>query len=281
MAKKNELMVAASDTQLAQLASGLPQGEGFTRILTPRFGMVSQDILKEEGVGKNKKVTLETAEGAFFTEHETDETITREDGTEAKEWQKDFLDEENPEVIILFQRKQLRYYDTGEEKYTSSPIFDRDDEQVVLFKDRKEVARGTIAELKALYPAVSKKTGKATSDLKDVAILYVLYNGELMQMNLHGTSLWSFQSYKRKVAPPTVITLLGAEHCEQGDTKWSKVTFSAKRPLSKDEADLAIEKVTEIKEAIAGEKAYFSAQNGDSKVDEQFEALTAPEKKVF
>lgn len=278
MAKKETaLMVPASQEVMAALSSEFPQEASYTRIMVPRFGMVSQDKLKEEGTGKNKKITLEVAEGTFYTDRETENTVTREDGTEGKEWQKDYLENEKPEVIILFQRKQLRYYDSGEEKYTSSPIYDRDDEEVVLFKDREEVGRGTPAELKAMYPAVDRK-GKPTSGLKEEKILYVLFEGELMQMNLKGTSLWSFQSFARKVAPPTVVTILGAEHCEQGETKWSKMTFTPKRQITAEEAELVMAKIQEIKEAIASEKAYFAQDNEvvaekkslDAKFDKEF-----------
>lgn len=274
MAKDKELMVPASQEVMASLSAEFPQEASYVRIQMPRFGMISQDKLKEEGTGKNKKITVEVAEGTFYTDRETENTVTREDGTEGKEWQKDYLDTENPEVIILFQRKQLRYYDSSEEKYTSSPIYDRDDEEVVLFKDRAEVARGTPAELKALYPGVDRK-GKAISNLKEEKILYVLFNGELMQMNLKGTSLWSFQAFARKVSPPTVITMLGAEHCEQGETKWSKTTFTPKRQITADEAETVMAKIQEIKEAIASEKAYF-AQDSEAvaekkSLDEKFD----------
>lgn len=270
---KKELMTVASETQLAQLAQEFPQEASFSRILLPRFGLLSQDKTEEVGTGRNKKINLIAAAGTFFTEKETEEVTVRDDGTEAKVWEKNYLDEEHPEVIILFQRKQLRYYDEAEEKYTSSPIFDRDDETVVLFKDRQEVARGTVAELKKLYPGVDKK-GKPISLLKDEKILYVLLDGEVYQMNLHGSSMWSFQAYARKVVPPSVVTVLGSSAEQKGDIKWNKMTFSAKRKVTGEEADEVLAKIGEIKEAIIAEKQFFAGQNGESEVDKQFDALT-------
>jgi hypothetical protein len=257
---KNELMNVASASQLAQLAQDFPQEPSFTRIMVPRIGLVSQDKTEKVGTGKTAKIEIIAQAGTFFTDKETDEEVIREDGTKAKEWKKEYLDEENPEIIVLFQRKQLRYFDESDESYTSSPIFDRDDEQVVLFKDRKEVARGTPTELKALYPSVDSN-GKPISKLKDEKILYVLYANDLYQMNLHGSSMWSFTSYARKVVPPTVITILGSEAMEKGSIAWNKMTFEAKRQLTSDEAELAMTKIQEIKDAINSEKQFFGAQN--------------------
>jgi hypothetical protein len=260
-----EIMNVASDEQLAVLAQAFPQEPSFTRILAPRFGMASQDQTEEVGKGKEKKINVIAAAGTFYTERESDEVVVGEDGSEKKVWRKEWLDNEHPEVIILYQRKQLRYYDEGEQKYVSSPIFDTDDEQVVLFKDRKEVARGTVSELKALYPGVDKK-GKAVSKLKDEKVLYVLMDGELYQMNLHGSSLWSFSAYARKVAPPTVVTMLGSEHNENGQVSWEKMTFAPKRPITKAEADEVIAKITDIREAIASEKAFFKQDDAPTVV---------------
>lgn len=259
MAKK-ELMTVASDAQLAELSADFPMEASYTRMMLPRFGMASQDRTEEEGTGRNKTIKIVAAAGTFFIEKESEDTVTREDGTEGKVWNTDYLDEENPEIIILFQRKQLRYYDEEDKKYTSSPVFDSNNETVVLFRDRKEFARGTVEELKAMFPGKDKK-GKDISLLKDEKILYVLVNGDLHQLNLHGSSMWAFTKYAGKVVPPSVVTILGSEAKENGAVAWNQMTFTAKRKLTSEEAEMAIAKLSEIKRAIAGEKEFFAGKS--------------------
>lgn len=274
--KKGELMTVASDQQLAELGADFQQEPSFTRMLLPRFGMLSQDKTEEVGTGRTKKINLLAAAGTFYFERETEEVAIREDGSESKVWEKEWIEDERPEIVILYKRRQLRYYDEAEEKYTSSPVFDRDDEVVVLFKDRAEVARGMVAELKALYPGVDKK-GKPISLLKDELILYVLVDGEMHQLNLHGSSMWSFQAFARKIKPTTVVTVLGSTSEKKGDIAWNKMSFTAKRVLTAAEAEVSIAKIAEIKEAISGEKEFFAgqAEGGASKLDKEFDALTA------
>lgn len=283
MAKKETaLMVQASETQLAELAQAFPQEASFTRIQVPRLGMLATDKTQTDKVNGKKVINVIASAGTFFIEKESDEEVTREDGTKGKEWTKDYLDEENPEVIIVFQRKQLRYYDNKEEKFTSSPIFDRDDEIVPLFKDRKKVASGTVAELKALYPGFTK-AGKPTSLLKEEKILYVIKDGELFQMNIGGSHLWSFQSYCKKVAPPTVVTMLGSTEEVKGDNEWNKMSFEPVRLINMGEYELVKEKLAEIISAIQSEKDYFSSQNSEAaQVEKEMDAVVAqPEQKAF
>jgi hypothetical protein len=276
MAAKKELMNVASDEQLAALAQELPQEPSFKRVMLPRFGLQSQTKTEEVGTGKNMKLNILARAGTFFTERETDEVTVREDGSESKVWEKtDFEDEVIPEGIIFFKRYQLRYYDEAEEKYTSSPVFDSMDEQVVLFKDRKEVARGSVSELKALYPGVSKK-GKPISKLNEEKILYVLIDDEVFQLNLHGSSMWAYDKYAARMPVAQVVTQFGSTAEEKGDIKWNKMSFTAKRKITGEEATRVLGLIAEIKSAISGEKEYFAGiENADSALDKQMDALTA------
>lgn len=267
-------MNVASEDQLSVLSQNTPLEPSFTRIMVPRFGLVSQDKTEESGTGKNKKIDVVAASGTFYIERETDELVTKEDGAQSKKWQKEYLDENNQEAIILYYRKQLRYYDEKEEKYTSSPIFDNDDEQVVLFKDRKEVARGTVAELKALYPGVDTR-GRRVSKLQDEKIMYILRDGEIYQLNLSRSNLWAFQKYASKVRVSTVVTIFGSEAKTKGTIEWSQLTYTAKRVLTSEEATMAIEKISEIKEAISSEKEFYAGNStqssqADKDFDEKF-----------
>lgn len=238
---------------LAELKASFPVEAGFTRVFLPRLGMNSQD--KFEGKGKSAKLVKEA--GQFFKEVQTDEV----DEEGKKVWNKEDLGTEI-EGIILYQRKQLRMFDEATEKYTSSPIYDSEDDVVPLFCDKKEVAKGTPAELKAMYKFLDKD-GKEKSKLEDNRILYVLMNGDVYQMNLRGSSMYSWLTYARKVSPPTVVTAFGSEAKEKGSINWNQMTFTPKRGISPEELNVVMEKVSEIKQGIEAEKNYYSKNSKD------------------
>lgn len=247
-----EIMVPASAESLAVLSEMVPQEQGFNRIMLPRLGMTSQDVT--EGKGKAMKVVQEA--GVFFTDKETDEV--NEEGK--KVWAKDYIDGKSIDAVIIYQRKQLRYYDEANETYTSSPIYDTDEETVVLFHDKKEIARGTPKDLKARPEYQFTEDGKTRSKLEENKILYVLYNDELYQMNLRGTSMYAYTNYARKTAPTVAayLTSIGNEAMEKGSISWTKMIFGIKRALTEAEVANVIEKVKEIKFAIGSEKAQYS-----------------------
>lgn len=249
MAKKNTEVAVLNNDALEALKQNFPQTSGFTRIQLPRIAFVSQD--KFEGKGKAKKVVIEA--GTFFEERETDEV--NEHGK--KVWEKTELGS-MMEGVIVYHRKQLSHYDESAEEYTSSPIFDDSNEIVPLFCNKKEIARGTTKELKAKYSYV--KEGKTLSNLKDNVILYVLKDGELFQLSIHGTSMYSFTTYARKLqgAVPAFLTEFSSEACENGSTEWNKMMFEAKRQITQSEYDEVMSSVTGIKDAIAQEKAFFA-----------------------
>lgn len=248
--KETGLSTKLSEEQMAILDSSYPVETGFNRVLLPRFGMVSQDVM--EGKGKQMKVVTEA--GTFFIEKQMDEV----DADGKKKWERAELGKET-EAIILFERKQIKFYDG--EKYTSSPIFDTNDQVLPLFRDKIEVDRGLPEELKkrAIYQGKSAK-GKDISKLEDNKILYVLYEGEVYQMNLRGTSMYSFMTYKKGVQPNKVLTRMNSEAKENGSTAWNQMTFESVRPINGKEADVVIQHLKDIKAAIDAEKAFYSSR---------------------
>ena len=276
---KKEIIAVASEEALAELSGDFPKESSFTRIVLPKFGMLSQDLTQTVGTGKAKKIELVQPAGAFYIEQKTGEKITRDDGTEVDEYAKTFLEDEAPMVHIVYSRKMLSHYDEATETYTSSPIYDEDTEIVPLFEKKQEVARGTPAQLKALprFRTLSKKTGKPTSSLRDERVLYVVYNGELMQLQLHGSSLWAFVAYAKKVSPPRVLTRLGSENKVNGSIEWSPMTFVPERQITADEAAVAIEFKNALITAIKAEKSYYEGVVSQIEVaDKQMDAISAP-----
>jgi hypothetical protein len=255
MTKKETGVAVVDQKSLEALKDMYPTEQGFTRLLLPRLTMVSQD--QTEGKGKAMKVVTEA--GTFFTEKQSQDETENEDGKMVKEWVKDEIGD-SIEGVILFQRKQLKMYDEDTEKYTSSPIYDTEDETVVLFCDKKEVARGLPKDLKAKYQ-YTDKAGKVKSALEDNRILYILYEAEVYQMNLRGSSMYSFLTYSRKVLPPSVLTSFSSEAKEKGEIAWNQMTFEIKCALNAKEIADVIERVAGIKEGIAMEKGYYAQQN--------------------
>jgi len=247
--KGKDITLAPSEEVLAQLREAYPVEGNYNKIILPRLGMYSQD--QTEGKGKAMKVIAEA--GTFYTEKESDEV---DEETGKKVWVKEEL---GNEIVgtILFKRKQLRMYDNDTEQFTSSPIFDSVDEIVPLFCEKKEVARGTTADLKALYQYVAED-GKTKSKLEDNVILYVDVEGTVYQLNLRGSSMYAFKTFERTTLVPAVLTRFGSEAKSKGQIEWNQMTFEVERELSGEEALAVLTKVQEIKETIASEKAQYA-----------------------
>jgi len=258
MSKTKEISKPADSDVLAQLNAGYPSEPGALRIQLPRLGMVSQD--KTEGKGKAMKVVAEA--GTFFTENQGDEV----DENGKKVWVKNELGK-SIEGIILFKRKQLRYYDAATETYTSSPIYDSDEEEIRLFSNKKEVGRGTPEELKKQY-VYQGSDGKERSKLEDNRVLYVLYEGDVYQMNLRGSSMYSLMAYERRGNPSGVITSFSSTAESKGTTEWNKMSFDVVRGLNQEEALDVLKRQNEIRIAIAAEKQSYAPKQSKGKVDE-------------
>lgn len=266
--KGKEVALVASDKELATVGAEFPSEPQFSRVLLPRLGLISQD--KTEGKGKAMKVVAEA--GTFYIEKQTEETD--EDGK--KIWEREEIGT-NLEAIILYQRKQLRMYDEKTEKYTSSPVYDSEEEIIPIFCDKQEVGKGTPAQLQAKYLYTPKGSDKQKSALEANRIVYVLYQGEVFQLNLRGTSMYSYLSYARKVTPNTVVTKFDSIAKENGDIAWNQMIFEALRKLSPQEVKDVRKAIEEIKQGISQEKGFFAGQAGavasEQKAQKDFDAL--------
>lgn len=256
--KSTALATVPSAEVLSELRQSFPTEVGFTRVSLPRLGMVSQD--KTEGKGKAKKVITEA--GTFFIDEQTDE----EDENGKKIWNKTEIGTEI-EGIIFFYRKQLKYYDETTETYTSSSVYDEDDEIIPLFCNKAEIAKGTPQELKARPEYQVEKKGKIKSRLEDNRILYVLYKGTVYQMNLRGTSMYSWMTYVRKVLSPSILTTISSESKENGQVEWNQMTFVESRKLSAKEVQEVQEKLNETRNAIRDEKHFFGRTSASASAE--------------
>lgn len=265
--KSTTLVAAPSAEKLAALRSNIPVEPSFQRNLLPRIVFKSQDKTEETKDPKTgkKKVEVITEAGTFLKEFQRKDEDTGElvldEETGKPIWDSEDLGMDI-EGIIAFQRKQLRYFDESTDQATSSPIYDEETDVIPLFCDRAEVARGTPAELKAQYPGGKTLKGKEKSLLDDLRVLYVLLDGVLHQMTIRGSSMYSYMDYARKVRPslPAVLTHFGSTAESNGNVSWNKMSFEATRPLSDKEVDIVLETQTELKDAIAQEKAFYASQ---------------------
>lgn len=258
-----------NEEQLAILDNAFPVAAENTRPSYPRFGMLSKDIVEESGSGKKKKITVIQPAGTFYTEKDMGDI---DEDTGKKVWTKTFIeDEETVDVIIAYHRRQLRKYDSSLEKFISSPIFDNATQVIPLYLDKQVIKTGTQAELQACYPALSQK-GKPTSDLKEETILYVIYEGEMYQMNLSQSSKWSFKDYTKTVNPSTVITTLGTSEETFGTNTYRKITFTKGRMINGDEFDVVVENQTAIKETVENDAQLFltTPETADEKLNKEF-----------
>lgn len=283
--KQTAIVKAASEETLAALAQQFPTEPGFSSVSFPRLGLVSQDItesFKNPKTGK-KEIRVITEGGEFYLEKETgeeedviDEKTGKKTGTK-KVWERTELGD-TVEGIIAFQRKQLKYFDKDTETYTSSTVYDHDDEVVKLFCAGAQVDEGTPAELKVKYPGVTK-SGKPKSDLEDNRIVYILHDGEFYQMNLRGTSMYAYMTYCRKTqpGPNAFVTTFGSEYKESGTINWNQMTFEAGRSITDEEAQQIGEFIKEMHEVTQMRKG-MAAQKAQA--DRDFDAIPGKDHEI-
>ena len=250
MAKEKTSLTVVSQEELS-LLDGFFVQEGYKKTSFPRISFTSQD--KTEGKGKTLHVVTEA--GTFFTVRPTDEL--NEDGKSV--WEKKDLGKQI-ELHIIFERRQLRMYDSATEKFTSSPIYDNATDIVPLFCDKQQVDKGTPAELQAKYMTKTTAKGKPKSALEEERVLYVILDGVTYSMNIRGTSMYQFLSYKKSINPAKVITVITSEEKSSGQVSWNQMNFTALRPINKEEYDMVISTVRDLANGIVEEKAYFNKE---------------------
>lgn len=237
----------------------LPKENTFIRKTFPRISFTSQD--KTEGKGKSMTVIEEA--GTFYTERPTDET--NEQGK--KIW--DHIEiGKSFEGIIFFTRKKLSYYDQAAGKFISSSVYDKDTDEIVLWTDGKQVAKGTKAELQAPYMYV-KEDGKKACKLAENKILYIYYNEEIFEFTIKGTSMFEYSNYYKEWngEPNKNLTLISSVEAKNGATEWNKTTYKRVRQLTQAEWDLTRGLAMDMLDGIAAEKAYFGSINTDIPTD--------------
>ena len=167
---------------------------------------------------------------------------------------------------IIYSRYRLSFYDAGDNRYVSSPIFDdKENEIVKLFSGGKEVASGTAKELQALPEFQVTKDDKVTTALKLQKVLYVLIDGELHELTVAGGNVYAYGNYNRDLGkentvPAAVHTTFDSEKTEYGGNKYNQMTFTKAGDLTDDEAVANVEQLKTLLDAIQAEKAFYGTR---------------------
>jgi len=166
-------------------------------------------------------------------------------------------------VDVLYERYKMNYYNSADNAYVSSPVFDQKEEVVKLFSNGKQIASGTMTELQEQY--MVEKDGKKKSELELLKVLYVLYNGSVHELTLSLGNGFTFRKYKQETQVPLVHTKIGSKKTEYGGNKYNAMTFTAGEYLTEEEAVKNLELVQDIIKGIKEEKAFY----GQATVAEQ------------
>ncbi len=240
--------------QLDLIKSLTPVDEdSYSRIQLPKIGMFSKDVLEETGTGKSKKIELISPAGEFYIEAEGEKD---EEGK--RTFNKTPIEGESLDVVIFYNRKKLSMWDDSTKVYTKTPLYDSKDEVLPLFEGKNKIATATPAELQAMYPSLSLK-GNPTSKLKEVTVLYVLYNGLPYEFELGMSSKYEFLTYKSSVVlPQMVTTLTPSEDRTVGSNTYKAVLFKSNGTINAEQGNLVIEAITSMTDIISSQKAHFA-----------------------
>lgn len=281
-----EVASAADQEKLDLMKQAFPVEERVQFLSFPRLKMISQPITEE--VKKNGKTELKvvTEAGTFCTEIQDEEESEVEEEVivkgkkkveivKKKLWQTTEIGT-TIQGIIIFQRKQLKFFDEAGGNFISSAMYDKDTDIVPLFEGKTEIARGTPKELQEPYMALKKgqngKPDKNVSDLKDTRILYVYLPEfeKVFQLSIGGTSMYSYLNYTRTVMPsvPGVLTEFTSEGQENGKIRWNKMMFEKVRDVTDEEADQILEAQGIIMKGIMDAKAFFASKEANAEEDE-------------
>lgn len=158
---------------------------------------------------------------------------------------------------VLFERYRLSFYDSSNEAYVSSPVFDDKEEIVKLFSNGKQIASGTVAELQALPEYTVEEDGKKKCKLQLQKVLYVFHDGEVREMAMSLGNGYAWRKFKQENIVPAITIEITSEKTENGGNKYNQMVFKNAGWLSEEEAERNLALVDDIKKGIEAEKAYY------------------------
>jgi len=243
----NELTITEGSA-LEALKNSYPQHteDSYVKVVLPQIRFKAKAVLDDAG----EAVILKA--GTFVLVKRSDE----------KDEHDKYTYEETPigssvTADVLYERYRLSYYDSANNAYVSSPVFDDTKEIVKLFSGGKEYASGTVAELQAMPEFTIEEDGKKKCKLQLQKVLYMVYNGELHEMTLSLSNGFAWRKYKQENMVPLVHTVFDSKKTEHGGNKYNELTYAVGGYLTEEEAQANLTLVNDIKTGIEAEKAFF------------------------
>ena len=169
-------------------------------------------------------------------------------------------------VNVLYERYKLTYYDSADNSYVQSPVFDEKTDVTKLFQNGKEIASGTSAELQALPQFAFEEDGKKKSRLQLLKVLYVYYDGALHETTLSRGNGYGFSNWKRDLrnkegkVPAEVELKITSQKTEHGGNKYNEMVFTTGDTLSNEDLTRNADLIEEMRQSIAAEKAFYGQQ---------------------
>lgn len=254
MSKTNEVAIKEGSA-LDKLRQSYPQHaeDSYVKNVLPQIRFKAKAVLDESG----EKVAIKA--GTFVL-------VTKGEEVDGKAEYIETIIGEKINVDVLYERYRLSYYDSANEEYVSSPVFDDKNEIVKLFKGGKQHASGTVAELQALPEFIVMEEDKKKCKLQLQKVLYVVYKNELHEMSLSLGNGFVWRKFKQDNIVPAIHTEITSEKTENGGNKYNQMVFKNAGWLTEEEAERNLALVEDIKKGIEAEKAYYgqtAAPQGD------------------
>lgn len=260
---KKAIIPAMTAEQEELLSGGYPEEEERSQnIYLPRLQMLAKDKTEEKIVNRKKEITVLEVAGTFYTETEDGEVeVEDEKGkiVKKKNYVKNyFSDQESIDLVVFFQRYQLKYYDNDTESWITSTVYDFKDEEVTLWHGKKKLETGKPADLQDKYP----RTDKGQPKLEAAKILYVLFNGEAFQISLSTSSKIEFLKYRASLSDnlPKFVTNISSEERVKGDNVYRVMKFAENGRTNAEQAELIIPAFQEVCAIVAAKKEKLESQ---------------------
>lgn len=232
---------------LDKLRNAYPQHaeDSYVKTVLPQITFKAKAVLDEAG----EKVKIKA--GTFMLKVRSEE---QKDGkyeyTETELGSKVTLN-------VLYERYRLSYYDSANEEYVSSPVFDSKDEVVKLFKGGKQYLTGTVADLQALPEFTVEENGKQKCKLQLQKVLYVFFNDAVHEMALSLGNGYAWRTFKSDKVAAVLHIEISSEKTENGGNKYNQMTFKDAGYVTEEEAQRNLALIEDIRRGIDAEKAYY------------------------
>ncbi len=247
MSKNNEVAVIETGSALDKLRNAYPQHaeDSYVKTVLPQITFKAKAVLDESG----EKVAIKA--GTFMSKVRSEE---QKDGK--------YEYTETPlgtaiSINVLYERYRLSFYDSSNEAYVSSPIFDSKEEIIKLFSNGKQIASGTVAELQALPEYIVEEDGKKKCKLQLQKVLYVFHEGSVKELTMSLGNGYAWRKFKQENIVPAIHIEIDSKKTENGGNKYNEMVFKNAGWLTEEEAQRNLALVENIRKGIEAEKAYY------------------------